>query len=226
MNVGVLLPTFEVGAQRAFASAERASELGFDGVFAYDHLWPMGSPTRPALAPFPVLAAVASRHRSLVVGPLVARIGLVGTDHLVTAFRTLDVIAPGRVIAAMGTGDRLSAPENEAYGIAELDAVARRSMLADTARALTSTMTVWIGAGAQATNALAREVGATVNLWNATASAVRAASLDGPVSWAGPAPAPGAIARLLDELADAGATWAVFGADVDAGVVAGWRSAR
>ena len=85
---------------------------------------------------------------------------------------------------------------------------------------------MWIGAGAPATNALAREVGATVNLWNAPVAALRAAALDGPVSWAGPPPAREETARLLDDLAGAGATWAVLGAEVDVDVVAGWRSAN
>ena len=226
MKVGVLLPTFEVGAKRAFAAAARASATGFDGVFAYDHLWPMGSPQRPALAPFPVLASVGARYPSLCLGPLVARVGLVSTDHLVTAFRTLEALAPHRVLAAIGTGDRLSAQENAAYGVPELDATARRQLLGETARALVPIMSVWIGAGAPATNALAREVGATVNLWNASAASVREAAQDGPVSWAGPAPASEVTSRLLDDLASAGATWAVFGDGVDADVVAGWRSAN
>jgi len=68
VKLGVLLPTFRNGASDALAFADRAVEAGIDGLFAYDHLWPMGSPTRPSLAPFAVLAAVARRH-DVVVGP-------------------------------------------------------------------------------------------------------------------------------------------------------------
>src|ERR1035438_7585815 len=115
MKLGVLLPTFRNSAADAFAFADRAVGAGVDGLFAYDHLWPMGSPTRPSLAPFPLLAAVARRHDGVIVGPLVARVGLVGTDHLVDEYLTLERVAPSRVICALGSGDKLSAAENEAY---------------------------------------------------------------------------------------------------------------
>ena len=58
MKLAVLLPTFRHGASDAFDAAARAVDAGLDGVFAYDHLWPMGSPQRPSLAPFPLLAAI------------------------------------------------------------------------------------------------------------------------------------------------------------------------
>ena len=227
MKVGVLLPTFQASAEPALEAAERAADAGLDGVFAYDHLWPMGSPQRPALAPFPVLAAIAARHESLVVGPLVARVGLVSTHHLVAAFTTLATVAPGRVIAAIGTGDRLSADENLAYGISTLDAASRRALLAETARELTGSMPVWFGAGASATNELARELGVTVNLWNATVEAVKDQAAEGPVSWAGPVPTPASrTADLLDDLARAGVSWVVLGADLDLESFREWRASN
>ncbi len=225
MKVGVLLPTFQTSAVPAHEAAQRAADAGLDGVFAYDHLWPMGSPQRPALAPFPVLASIAVRHSSLTVGPLVARVGLVSTAHLVSAFTTLAGLAPGRVIAAMGTGDRLSANENLAYGLPVLDADERRTLLGEAARELVATMPVWIGAGAPATNALARELGVTVNLWNAGVAALEQEAAIGPVSWAGPVPSPPSrTGELLDDLARAGATWAVLGADLDLDAFREWRA--
>ena len=227
MKFGVLLPTFQSSAEPARAAAQRAADAGLDGVFAYDHLWPMGSPQRPALAPLPVLASIAARHESLVVGPLVARVGLVSTRHLVAAFATLEDIAPGRVIAAMGTGDRLSAQENVAYGLPILDAESRRALLAEAAGALVGSMPVWFGAGAPATNALAREVGATVNMWNASIEAVSEEAGRGPVSWAGPVPSePSLVTRLLDDLAHSGASWAVLGADLDLELFREWRASN
>ena len=227
MKVGVLLPTFQTSAEPALEAAQRAVDAGLDGVFAYDHLWPMGSPQRPALAPFPVLASIAARHESLVVGPLVARVGLVSTHHLVAAFTTLAIVAPGRVIAAIGTGDRLSADENLAYGLPSLDAASRRALLAETAHELSGWMPVWFGAGAPATNALARELGVTVNMWNATVGAVEDQAGEGPVSWAGPVPSPSSrTADLLDDLARAGASWAVLGADLDLGLFREWRASK
>jgi alkanesulfonate monooxygenase SsuD/methylene tetrahydromethanopterin reductase-like flavin-dependent oxidoreductase (luciferase family) len=224
VRLGVLLPTFADTAAPALAAADAALDARLDGVFAYDHLWPMGSPTRPALAPFPVLAAVAVRCAELLVGPLVARVGLVGTEHLVAQFTTLEALAPGRVVAALGTGDHLSVAENDAYGLVRLDADARRSLLRDAAASLAPLMTVWIGAGGPATNALARELGVTLNFWDATPDDVAAAAANGPVSWAGPLREP--VSAQLDALARAGATWAVATPDADLSRLASWREAN
>ena len=142
-----------------------AYAAGIDGVFAYDHLWPMGSPERPTLAPLPVLAAIAART-PLTVGPLVARVGLVGTAQLVEQFMTLEALAPGRVIAALGTGDKLSQPEHDAYGIADPSDDERHRRLKEVAETLSSFMPVWIGAGAATTNAIARE-----SAWRSTCGA-------------------------------------------------------
>ena len=208
VKLGVILPTFSSHVTEAFEVADEATRLGLDGVFAYDHLWPMNSPTRPALAPFPVLAAIAARHEQLIVGPLVARVGLVGTTHLVEQFLTLHALAPGRVIAALGTGDRLSSQENEAYGLTTLSALERRQLVGETASALSSTMPIWIGGGADATNALARTLHAEINLWNANPDQVAQTAQSGPVNWAGPLASD--VAQSLGHLRDVGATWAVL----------------
>jgi len=222
VKLGVLLPTFRDNADDALAFARRAAEAGLDGVFAYDHLWPMGSPTRPSLAPFPVLTAVARANPSLVVGPLVARVGLVGTSHLVEQFTTLHAVAPGRVIATLGSGDKLSAAENVAYDIAEKNADERRALMAETARALVDAMPVWFGAGNDTTNGVARDVGAVLNLWDAPPERVRTLGASGPVSWAGPVPDD--LVSSLDALRDAGATWVVLTPDADIDALAHWRA--
>ena len=221
MKLGALLPTFRNGARDAFDVATQAAAAGIDGVFAYDHLWPMGSPQRPSLAPFAVLAAVAEQHENLVVGPLVARVGLVGTAHLLGQFATLERFAPGRVIGALGTGDKLSTPENAAYDIAVLLPDRRRELLAETAAALAPTMPVWIGAGGAATNALARELGVALNVWDAPLKRVRELASDGEVTWAGPGTDD--VSAQLSALRDAGATWAVFAPPVPIADLHEWR---
>ena len=177
----------------------------------------MQAPHRPALAPFPLLGAIAARHLHLAVGPLVARVGLVADEVLCSQFAALDAIAPGRVIAAMGTGDRLSADENRAYGIPFAPADERRASLERCAVALRPHLAeVWIGGGAQATLDLAARQGVTVNLWAATPNQVAAQAASTTVSWAGPAPEDlGELGDLADGLAQAGATWAVFGGITD-----------
>ena len=221
MRVGILLPTFRDDASDAFAMAQRAAESGLDGVFAYDHLWPMGQPQRPALTPFPVLAAVADRVPSIMVGPLVARVGLVSPELLVEQFRTLGALAPGRVLAPLGTGDRLSAEENRAYGIAYPSAAERQDLLEYVARELRDDFEVWIGAGASRTNEIARELGVTLNVWNKSVVEIDDAITSSLWNWAGNAHED--IETQLSELQQAGATWAVFSPTAPVEQIAAWR---
>lgn len=221
MKLGVLLPTFRDQANDALAAADDAEALGLDGVFAFDHLWPMGSPTRPSFAPLPVLAAVASRTKNLRVGTLVARVGMVGTATLVDRFLTLEALAPGRLIAGVGTGDDLSKDELLAYGLDYASADERRELLSEALAALVGRVAVWCGGGAAATNDVAWSHGATLNLWGASPARVRDAARRGPVTWAGPLD--GDVTATLDELAAAGAQWAVVTPSTMMGELAKWR---
>ena len=221
MKVGVLLPTFRPEANDALGAADEAARCGLDGVFAYDHLWPIGHPGRPSLAPFPLLAVIAARELGLHIGPLVARVGLVDTEVLVAEFHTLASFAPGLVIAALGTGDHLSAPENAAYGLVARSADERRAMIVETARTLGATMPVWVGAGSPTTNEMARAIGAELNFWDRTPLEMAAESATSRVNWAGN-PLDD-LENQLDELALAGATWAIFSPKADLDRLGRWR---
>ncbi len=226
-RTGVILPTFRDEAVTALEVAHRAEAAGVDGVFCYDHLWPMGQPDRPALAPFPILAAVAATTEQIVVGTLVARVGLVPDEVLLAEIDTLRTLAPGRVVIALGTGDHLSARENLAYGIPFAPADERRGALHRVARAVSDRgVPVWIGAGSPATNAVAEDLGVALNLWDAAPEKVAAQAGRTEVTWAGPVPggasggaaAPdatstgaAAIISSVPRLVDAGATWVVYG---------------
>ncbi len=228
---GVVLPSFRDTPSAAIEVAEMAEAAGVDGVFCYDHLWPMGQPERPAIAPFPLLGLVARRTSRVCVGTLVARIGLVPDDLLVAEFDALSMLAPGRVIAGLGTGDHLSADENRAYGVPPGSADERRAALGHCAAALRGRgLPVWIGGGSPRTMAVADEAGVAVNLWGASPGAVAERSARREVTWGGPAPAEArgdgagdaaegaaagtaggtAIGELVGSLATAGATWVVF----------------
>ena len=117
MRLGVTLPTFRHTPDEAVDVARRAEALGLDGVFAFDHLWPLGRPDRPALHWMPLLGAVAAETRAVIVGTLVARVSLVPNAVLVNALATLRRMAGERLVAGLGTGDRANRAENEAYGI-------------------------------------------------------------------------------------------------------------
>jgi alkanesulfonate monooxygenase SsuD/methylene tetrahydromethanopterin reductase-like flavin-dependent oxidoreductase (luciferase family) len=73
-RVGLLLPMFSGDPTRVVQAARDAEDLGFDGVFAFDHLFAMGGPPdRPSLEPLASLAAVGAVTSRIVVGTLVAR---------------------------------------------------------------------------------------------------------------------------------------------------------
>ncbi len=212
MKIGITLPTFEDVADRALHQARRAEELGIDGVFCFDHLWPLGQPGRPALSSGPLLGAVAASTRTVAIGTLVARVGLVPDQVLVAVMSSLAAISGGRLIAGLGTGDRLSRDENEAYGLPFETADQRRARMAAVASAVRQRgIPVWVGGGRPANVALARPIGAAVNLWQVEPQAVAELTATGlEVTWAGPIG--GTVAEAgerLGQLAAAGASWAV-----------------
>ena len=213
MKIGVIVPSFSWGVDEAIEVSRAADEAGVDGVFAYDHLWPMNNRSRPAVAPFPLLAALAQRFPRLSVGPLVARIGLVENAVLEAQVRALNAIAPGRVIAALGTGDSMSAEENHAYGVAFASASERRAALESCAVVLRDEgLEVWIGGGAAPTIEIAERNGVALNLWQASVEDVARRATSCAVTWAGLAPEDDEeLAALSTSLREAGATWAVFG---------------
>lgn len=224
MKVGVLLPTFQESADQALHVAAKAAEARLDGVFCYDHLWPMGEPDRPALAPFGVLAAVAVRHSELRVGTLVARVGLGSPERILEEFRTLNALSHGRVVAALGTGDRLSRAENEAYGLRFDEPDVRRSELTSLVSILRGEMEVWVGGGAEATNEVARRQGVALNLWNAPVDRVREEMVRGEVTWAGDLGPD--VGEHLSQLEAAGITWAVGSTKVPLGEIGEWQRSR
>ena len=183
MRVRVTLPTFRDDVV-ALDAARRAEGLGLDGVFVFDHLWPMGAPERPALSAFPVLGALLGATERVCVGPLVARVGLVPDELLVAELVSLATMAPRRVIAGLGTGDRKSAAENLAYGVPFDPADDRRLALGRVAEALLGAgVPVWVGGGSTATTEMAVELGAAVNLWEGQPAALAALRSRCEVTW-------------------------------------------
>lgn len=178
---------------------------------------------RPSFAPCPILAAVCARTTALLVGTLVARVGLVGTPTLVDRFLTLEALAPGRVIAGLGTGDDLSKDEGIAYGLGYPTGEERWRLLDEAMSELEGRVPIWCGAGSSGTEDVARAHGATLNLWGAMPERVREVASRGPVNWAGPLE--GDVSATLDQLRDAGATWAVVASSSRFRELQEWRGA-
>lgn len=216
MKLGLTLPQFRHDAGPALDTARRAEAAGLDGVFAFDHLWPIGGPGRPALHGLTLAAAVAAETGTVAVGTLVARVGLLPDAVLAHSLATVHRMAGPRLVAGLGVGDRLSRAENLAYGVPFLPRKARLASLVDVCRRLRARgITTWVGGTSAETLALGGAEADAVNLWGVTPEAVAAAAgpAGGAVTWAGQVDL-GAVdgaplAERLRAVAAAGATWAV-----------------
>jgi alkanesulfonate monooxygenase SsuD/methylene tetrahydromethanopterin reductase-like flavin-dependent oxidoreductase (luciferase family) len=137
MRLGLVLPMFAGDPDRLLGFARRAEELGYDGVFAFDHLMPLGGPVDgPAFECFSALAAVAAATERVFVGTLVARASLRPAGLLAKLGASVHEMSRGRVILTIGTGDQLSKREHDAFGLPYLGAGERRAHLEQTARAV------------------------------------------------------------------------------------------
>jgi len=229
IRTGIVLPTFRELPDGALEVAHEALAGGVDGVFCYDHIWPIGEPDRPALAPFPLLATLAASvdvpptdggRGGPFFGTLVARVGLVPNAVLLGQFSALALLAPGRVIAGLGTGDRLSKAENLACGIPFTSSAERRGDMLELARTLRGRgIAVWIAGGMAARTEETLAAGAALNVWDADPSLVASRSQEPDaveVTWAGPPIRDDMVLRkVVQEVGEAGATWVVFGWPTD-----------
>ena len=237
MQLGITLPQFRHDAEAAVAVARNAEAAGLDGVFVFDHLWPIGQRMRPALHSLTLLGALVAETERVALGTLVARVGLVPDAVLVHALVTLHRMAGGRLVAALGTGDSLNREENEAYGIPFAPVAERVAALVSCCRQLRAAgVTTWVGGRSKAVREAAAEADGW-NGWGTDAVTFAAEAAGVPVgrelTWGGQVligrtraeadaklrthgPRPGlvtgtveALRRHLDGVAAAGATWAV-----------------
>jgi alkanesulfonate monooxygenase SsuD/methylene tetrahydromethanopterin reductase-like flavin-dependent oxidoreductase (luciferase family) len=169
MRVGVTLPQFTHDGEPAIAAARRAEAVGIDGVFVFDHLWPLTRPDRPALHSLTLLGALTAETERVTLGTLVARVGLLPDAVLVHTLETLHRMAggaPPRFIAALGTGDKANRPENEAYGVPYAPVADRVASVLTCVRLLRAAgVRTWVGGLSAAVRRAAREADA----WNAWA---------------------------------------------------------
>ena len=139
IKVGVVLPMFSGDPHKVLSAAVQAEDLGFDGVFAFDHFFPPGrAPDRPSLEVFTTLAAVAASTRRVALGTLVTRAILRPAGLVAKLASTIDLISGGRMILGIGTGDPIDLPEHHAFGFHDLSVTDRRTHLAETVAAIKS----------------------------------------------------------------------------------------
>jgi alkanesulfonate monooxygenase SsuD/methylene tetrahydromethanopterin reductase-like flavin-dependent oxidoreductase (luciferase family) len=191
--LGVTLPQFSVEPGAAMAACRDARRLGFGGAFLFDHFWPLGAPTRPALECWTLLAALAAgpgRSAGGVggfrLGTLVTRAGLRAPALVARMAATVGQVAGAPPIVGVGRGDLANRVENLAFGLPFGDAAERARVLQATVAALRGPL------------AVARPTGAAPEVW---------------VGGTGP----GALA-LAGRLADAWNGWAVTPEELAAGL--------
>ena len=173
MRVGVTLPQFNDNVERAVATARLAEDAGLDGVFVFDHMWPIGNRDGAVLHSFSLLGALAAETDRVQLGTLVARVGLVPDAVLVNQFASMREIAGDRMIAGMGTGDDLSKAENDAYGVAYESAAARLQAVARNCTACGELgIETWVGGRSPEVREVAGTTASALNVWQATATAV------------------------------------------------------
>lgn len=188
MRFGIVAPVFTGIPELPLTIARRAEELGFDGVFVFDHLFPAGQPQRPALHGPTVLGALAAVTERIALGTLVTRVTLLAHDDLVALFEGLDSLSHRRVIAGLGMGDKAGQPENDAYGLPFPSLRQRSQRLREAARDLRARgIPVWVGGRSALARQTAESDGDAWNVWGASPSEMAAmGGLSVPITWGGP----------------------------------------
>ena len=241
MKVGITIPSFQEDPEVVIGVARAAEEAGLDGVFAFDHLFrpaPDGT-RRPSFPLDVVLGAVAAETSRVTLGSLVARATVRHPASLAVILDTVHRLAPGRLVAGVGSGDELSDPEQEAFGLPDERVPVRMAALERTLEATRGRgFPVWVGGLSDRMIAAAAALADGWNGWGVSvegfarrvadlAEAASAADRPEPVeaTWGGLVElrpdwphrsdtlggGGAAIADALRRYEDAGATWAVLG---------------
>ncbi|HYB67649.1 MAG TPA: LLM class flavin-dependent oxidoreductase [Candidatus Acidoferrales bacterium] len=113
---GCQLPQDIPNPEHLIDVAKECESLGYDSVWAYDHLSPYWLHSGIALECWTLLSAVAARTSKIRVGSLVTNVNLRNPALLAKMTSTVDCISGGRLIVGLGTGDRLSAHEMQTHG--------------------------------------------------------------------------------------------------------------
>ena len=139
IKVGVTLPQFTAEPQRFVNGARAAEASGYDSMWVFDHLWPLsGGRERPILESWTSLAHLAAATERIGIGTLVTRSSLRHPAVLAKMVATVGEFASGRLICALGSGDRLSSDENTAFAIPYYEGDDRINQLASVMEIVTA----------------------------------------------------------------------------------------
>jgi len=211
MRVGLTLPQFRADPEPALAVARAAEDAGLEGVFVFDHLWPIGQPDKPAIQSTALLGALCAETSRVALGTLVARVGLVPDAVLVNMLLTVHRMIGDRLIAGVGTGDGLSKAENDAYGVPYEPAATRLARVDNVVGQLRQRgVTTWIGGRSAQTLELAAGHGVPLNLWSPSDEELTSRRGAVEITWGGSVRSDVDLPKMLGGLADAGVTFAVL----------------
>ena len=137
LKLGVLLPTRGLlmtgdrpkDASSIIALAERVEEAGLDSVWVGDSLT-----AKPRMEPITALAAVAARTQRVRLGTAVLLAALRHPVLLSHAVGTLDLIAGGRTVLAIGVGGAFNAEQQAEWAAAGVGTAGRASRLEELVR--------------------------------------------------------------------------------------------
>lgn len=113
---GCQLPQEESDFEKLTKVAEDCERLGYDSIWAYDHLAPYWTRRGQAFECWTLLAAIAQRTKKIKLGSLVTNVNLRNPALLAKITSSLDNVSDGRLILGLGTGDRMSRNELLSYG--------------------------------------------------------------------------------------------------------------
>ena len=113
---GCQLPQDGSNIPHIFEVAKDCEELGYDSVWAYDHLTPYWLHSRSSLEGWSLISAVAARTSRIKIGSLVTNVNLRNPSLLAKITSTVDNLSRGRLIVGLGIGDRMSIHELRSYG--------------------------------------------------------------------------------------------------------------
>ena len=196
VKFGCQLPQETSNVSHILEVARECESLGYDSVWAYDHLAPFWIRSRSSLDGWSLLSAVGARTSSIKIGSLVTNVNFRNPSLLAKMTSTVDNISGGRLIVGLGIGDRMSIDELRSYGYRFPPFGERVTLLHET---ITILKTLWTGDDASFE-------GKVVNLSHAFCEP-KPIQPSGPPIWVG-----GRHRRLLDvtaELADGWNHWGV-----------------
>jgi alkanesulfonate monooxygenase SsuD/methylene tetrahydromethanopterin reductase-like flavin-dependent oxidoreductase (luciferase family) len=177
-SLAVTLPQFSERPGPALEACRDARRLGFGGAFVFDHMWPLGAPTRPALEGWTLLAALAAevgrhaRDGGFRVGTMVTRAGIRAPALVARMAATVGEVVGAPPIVGVGRGDLGNRDENLAFGLPFGSIAERAAAVEDTVAALRGPLAgkpppeTWVGGVGPGARDLA---GRLADAWNAWA---------------------------------------------------------